>query len=57
MTTQNNATEKSIQFVDRLRTEAAQPTDPVSTEAPTKETQILPSMAKAVSARASPSPT
>ncbi|MDO7680262.1 MAG: AAA family ATPase, partial [Burkholderiaceae bacterium] len=41
MTTQNNATEKSIQFVDRLRTEAAQPTDPVSTEAPTKETQII----------------
>ena len=41
MKTHTTPTEQAIQFVDRLRNEAAQNPEPVSTQAPTKETQII----------------
>ena len=41
MKTQSTSTEQTIQFVDRLRQEAALPVETVSTQAPTKETQII----------------
>ena len=41
MKTQSTSTEQAIQFVDRLRKEAALPTDAISTQAVTKETQII----------------
>ena len=40
MNTQTASNEKTIQFVDRLRHEAAMPPEPVSTKEATKETQI-----------------
>ena len=41
MNTQTASNEKTIQFVDRLRHEAAMPPEPVSTKEATKETQII----------------
>lgn len=41
MTASANSNEKTVQFVERLRTEAATPDAPVNTDAPTKETQII----------------
>ena len=41
MNKQSTSNEQSIQFVDRLRQEAAIPTDAVSTQEVTKETQII----------------
>ena len=41
MKTQLTSNEQTIQFVDRLRSEAAQNPDPVITQTPTKETQII----------------
>ena len=35
------ATEHKVQFVDRLRSEAAEPLEPISTKEVTKETQII----------------
>jgi len=37
----NTATEHKVQFVDRLREEASEPIDPISTKEVTKETQII----------------
>ncbi|MEY2947800.1 MAG: Nitrogenase iron protein 1, partial [Pseudomonadota bacterium] len=34
-------TEHTVQFVDRLRSEAAEPLEPISTKEVTKETQII----------------
>jgi len=41
MTTALTSNEQAIQFVDRLRQEAATPSEPVSTAEVTKETQII----------------
>jgi Mrp family chromosome partitioning ATPase len=41
MNKQSTSNEQTIQFVDRLRQEAAIPTDAVSTQEVTKETQII----------------
>jgi len=41
MTTQANGNSHPITFVDRLRQEASVDADPVHTDAPTKETQII----------------
>ena len=41
MNSQTSSNEKTIQFVDRLRHEAAMPPEPVITKEPTKETQII----------------
>ena len=41
MTTQANGNSQPITFVDRLRQEASVDVDPVHTDAPTKETQII----------------
>ena len=41
MTTQANGNTQPITFVDRLRQEASVDADPVHTDAPTKETQII----------------
>ena len=41
MNKQSTSNEQTIQFVDRLREEAAIPMDAVSTQEVTKETQII----------------